>query len=306
MLQAGLAMLPGGEKINHQLQKIYRGERAFCVDESVKECAAMKEMLARNGCLDLRGLRMVELGTGWQPTVPLLLTCYCGAEKVVTFDHVRHVRCELVRGVFRQFSARQAFIRSCLGDWQGAVDGCRPDFRGSGCGLNSLLSSCAVDYRAPADAAASGLPAGSVDVFFSNKVLEHVPQKALPAICGEAFRVLKPGGYFYNFIGMIDHYAYFDRSLSWVNCLRYPDWAWKLLAQNRISYQNRLRHRDYLDLMKEGGFRILESKTLIRPQDVQALENMPLCPRFRGRDREDLAITFSWTLAQKPDGDQPR
>ena len=41
--------------------------------------------------------------------------------------------------------------------------------------VNELLHRARIDYHAPADAAVSGLADRSVDVVFSNSVLEHVP-----------------------------------------------------------------------------------------------------------------------------------
>lgn len=69
---------------------------------------------------------------------------------------------------------------------------------GWGCAVTSLD----VEAAAPAlhypvqryDGLAIPLPAGSVDVVFSSNVLEHVPLRRLPALCGEMRRVLAGPG----------------------------------------------------------------------------------------------------------------
>ena len=58
------------------------------------------------------------------------------------------------------------------------------------------------EYIAPGDAANTELPAGSVDIYFSHAVLEHVPDRVVHQLVQEARRVLKPGGCFYALIGL--------------------------------------------------------------------------------------------------------
>jgi len=72
-------------------------------------------------------------------------------------------------------------------------------------------------------------------------VLEHVPEAVLDGLVLESKRILRPGGCFYAYVGLHDHYACFDRRISKVNYLKYPEWAWRTFIKNNISYHNRLR-----------------------------------------------------------------
>jgi hypothetical protein len=52
----------------------------------------------------------------------------------------------------------------------------------------------------------------------------------------------------FHAIGEHDHYIDFDSSISKGNFLQYPEWAWKLFVKNGISYHNRMREKESLDI----------------------------------------------------------
>ena len=82
-------------------------------------------------------------------------------------------------------------------------------------------------------------------------------------------------------IDYCDHYSYFDKNISAYNFLRYPDSTWRLFNPS-LHYQNRLRHRDYLDLIKSAGFEILE-ENIGEPvkDDIRKIKNIPLAEVFK-------------------------
>ena len=60
-------------------------------------------------------------------------------------------------------------------------------------------------------------------------------------------------------IDYLDHYSYFDKKISAYNYLQYSDATWALFNP-ALHYQNRLRHRDYLDLFYAAGFEVVEEE----------------------------------------------
>jgi len=57
-----------------------------------------------------------------------------------------------------------------------------------------FLEAAHILYLAPADAADTKLPSGSVDYHFSYTVFEHIPIEALRSLLREATRILAYGG----------------------------------------------------------------------------------------------------------------
>jgi SAM-dependent methyltransferase len=147
---------------------------------------------------------------------------------------------------------------------------------------------------APADAAVTGLGKGTVDLFFSIAVFEHVPVAGVQAILREARRVLKPGGLTCHHIGLHDHFANFDSSISVLNFLKFGDTAWKMLGQNKIQYHNRLRASDFERLFAECGFTIISADRKVAP-----MPEMRVAPRFSSYAREDLATYCLTVCARK-------
>lgn len=274
-----LAHLPFGEQINHRLQRVQarrRGEnhKQQRVVEIVASVASLAEYKA------IKGATIVEVGTGWD-ALPTLALLGAGAFHIHTFDHQRHVRPDLLADA----AARLAPFYSsshCLE--QAAATG--------------AFDPCRVSYAAPADATQTGLPSQSVDVFYSYAVLEHVPEETIFALIAEAKRVLKPDGVFYALIGLHDHYNGFDPArVSKVNFLRYPEWAWKLLVKNNISYHNRLRERDFIDMLARAGASIAYRKGEVHQADLAEVQSMALAGRFAGYSPDELAVTRSELIA---------
>src|SRR5207249_8456650 len=166
--------------------------------------------------------------------------------------------------------------------------------------VSELEERLGILYLAPRDARATGLPAESVDFVSSTDVCEHVPADDLAAIFRECQRLLRPGGAFSCRIDLQDHYAYFDRSLSRYNFLRYSEPTWALV-NSPLHYQNRLRAPDYLRLVREAGLNIVVERPS-RPSDEgrAELEAMSLAKRFCGYSVEDVGVTILSFVARAP------
>jgi hypothetical protein len=68
---------------------------------------------------------------------------------------------------------------------------------------------------------------------------------------------------------------------------------WAFFVKNKISYHNRLREKQFLDVFKSHGAKIkwIENKT--DQADVEALKNMKIDKRFAGMTYEELAVHYS-------------
>lgn len=283
-IQFLLAHFPGGEAVNNAMQ---RWNGSFSEADARSRVLGLTRFLHAN--LDPDGKAIVEIGTGWDAINPLMLSLF-GARIVYTYDHVRHLRFDLAMNVVRQIKNVLPQIVEISG-----ADAAELELRLQQLlatrSLDELLKAARIVYVAPGDGAETGLPAHSVDVVYSYAVFEHVPESVIAAITDEARRVLVPGGLALHHIGLHDHYIHVDGSISKVNFLQYPEWAWNLFVQNKISYHNRMREPQFLKIFAEHGARVQKKTSDMDPADLEAVKRMRVDSRFAAFTPEELAVT---------------
>lgn len=284
VVQNILSSVPLGERINNSLQVRVGGLHHFDAEVRGKlnDWIGIMKLLAE--CkIDVRDATTLEIGTGWFPTLPV---CFwlAGTRNCITYDLRPHLRQEMTG---RMISVLHRHLDVLAGAANIALAKVRQRYAEIG---EDVLRSCSITYVAPGDASRTGLPDGSVDIVFSNSVLEHVTREALSAIMHETRRILRPSGVAVHCVACNDHYAHFDRRISYVNYLRFSEKNWRRW-NNALHYQNRLRARDFLELAQESGLRVLAERQYIRPGVESALLSLPIAEDFRSYTRAELAAT---------------
>ena len=236
----------------------------------------------------IAGRVFLEIGTGWFPTLPV---CFylAGASKCLTYDLYRNLHIDRSWRMIRRLESHLGDIAARLGDKEESVRQRWEDLLGDGVG-DGFLKRAQLEYFAPADAAMTALPDSSVDVVFSNSVLEHVSPAALLPIMMESRRVLKPGGIMMHSVDCGDHYSYFDRTLSPINFLKFNDREWQLW-NNGIQYQNRLRPQDFVSCAEAAGMQVILNLQRPRPELLEGFDGFPYALEFRHYSREQLCTT---------------
>ena len=205
-----------------------------------------------------------EFGAGWDLVVPLVLA-RDGLRDQTVSDVRRLVRPELVAD-------------------SAARLGVEPD-----------LPALGINYIAPVDAMATGLPSGSFDLVTSTDTLEHVPRKQLVPLLSECRRLLRPGGVLTARIDYRDHYAYGDPSIAPFHFLRYGRRSWR--RWNPPShFQSRLRHVDHVRAIESAGLEVLAVEHPAPLTDALDLVH----PEFGRYERNELAIPEAWIVARNP------
>ncbi|MBU1043282.1 MAG: class I SAM-dependent methyltransferase [Candidatus Omnitrophica bacterium] len=290
ILQNILSVVPFGTALNDLLQIKWGGLRD--IDSAVEEkffndwlvfCSLMKEI-----DLPIQELVFFEVGTGWFPVLPFCFSL-AGAKKCLTYDINRHMNAQLtfkMVSIISRFSKeisnvslRQSLmIESYCQQYLGSAD------------LHKLLEQARIEYHAPADATKTGLASESVDVLFSNSVLEHVPSQVIFKLMEESYRVLRKKGIIMHSVNCGDHYAYFDKNITPINYLRYSESDWKFW-NNALQFQNRLRPIDFVESAKKAGFEILLYKYKPKPDLLNIVSSLKIAREFHNYSIDQICST---------------
>src|SRR3989442_2302165 len=224
--------------------------------------------------------RVLELGTGWFPTVPVGLYL-CGASEIWTFDIVPWLRSAQVKLMLDRFEEcaqagelqkrlprlrpeRLAKLREVSANW---------DQRSPA----ALLEKMNIHFRVR-DAQQTALESGSIDLFVSTAVIEYIPRTVLKPILLESKRLSSPTAVQSHYINLCDHFSYFDPSITPFNYLKYNQRWWNYL-NSPLAWQSRQRISDYRALFAETGHRIIrEDNTKGKPEDLRKVR---LAPEFQ-------------------------
>lgn len=240
----------------------------------------------------LEGKRVMEVGSGRRLDMPIGFYLL-GAASIATFDLHRYQKDSLVMATLREMATRKDEIISLFEPLTGTAPVAkRFSALQAARSTAELLDIAGIDYRAPADASATGLPSGSIDLQFSYTVFEHIPYETLLAILRECSRLLSPAGLACHHIDLSDHFAHDDSSISFINFLRFEEKEWAKYNDNQFAYQNRLQVPDYNRLYQETGHQILGSRAFQDARSLDALAaGFSLASPFVGMAPDILATT---------------
>ena len=156
-----------------------------------------------------------------------------------------------------------------------------------------MLRLCRAEYLTDSLPALASIPAKSVDLIWSQSVMEHVFKGEFPAMVAEWRRILRDDGVASHSIDLKDHFN------SALNNLRFSDRVWESrLFQTSGFYTNRIRHLEMLQLFRDHGFTV--EVTSQKRWGQLPTPRASLAPRFRGLTDGDLLV-HSFTVVLRPD-----
>jgi hypothetical protein len=268
--QAVLARLPFGQS----LRSIKRRLLGYQPDpdnlrDTLKNWSQMRSAVSHTGGA-IEGATVLEIGTGWFPTMPIL-QCLQGAKRVYMSDlnvHLDDV----------SFAATLAFLRRVSPD----------DAR-----LRAIRSRAdlPLTYLAPFDV--NALADGSIDLVTSRTVLEHIPPDALVQLLAALRPKLSARGRMVHLVDHSDHLEHSDKSISKINFLTWPERKHAWINRLTREGENRLRHHEYPPLFAKAGYRVTLEQDKIHEPTRQLAKSLPLQPPYAAMTPEQLATMSS-------------
>ena len=101
-----------------------------------------------------------------------------------------------------------------------------------------------------------------------------------------------------HYIDMIDHYYYFDRSISLFNFRKYSANLFRLF-NNKLVYQNRNLLSDYIFLQQNAGFKILYN--FAERLSIENISKITLAREFLHYSLDELLVTCCWLISTQED-----
>ena len=299
-LLAVLSRMPLGERVYRRMQRI-AGTNRLNVSESLARCVEVVN-LAHEAGYDSAGGTIVEIGTGWRPFLPLIFSLL-GAKRIITFDIHPWMTGRYLKETCQALEAR---IEDLAEELDVDAQPMRARFEEARAAMNrfapaSVLKAFRVDYRCPADATRSGLPAGSADLVCSSNVLEHVSQGLLSPLHAESARILRPGGLAVHRFNPGDHFATVDRRITTANFVRFSASQWRWYGGSGLAYHNRLRCPDHARLMKQAGFELALTRVRHNERAARAIDSgeLPVHADFQQFSTEELVADYMWIVGRR-------
>lgn len=129
------------------------------------------------------------------------------------------------------------------------------------------------------------LPEHSVDMIYSQDVLEHVARESFVSSIREWRRVLKPQGLFMASIGLDDHLTHYDKTKS-LKVLYHSDRLWDYLLSNRLQYINRFTASEIVASFQQNGFNVEKWET-----ERCSVGSAAVHPHYKWQTQSDLEAT---------------
>jgi SAM-dependent methyltransferase len=200
----------------------------------------------------MQGKTILELGPGDSIATAIIAASY-GA-KALLVDAGRFVQSDV-----RSFLALQMTLRD---------RGLRPPDLSHCRDVDEVLGRCHARYLTDGLRSLKTIEDQSVDMIFSQAVLEHIWMGEFVDMMRECRRILKPGGICSHEVDLRDHLG------GALNHLRFsaPVWESGFLAKSGF-YTNRIRYNQMLELFRQTGFLV----------EVIAVQRWAECPTPRRR-----------------------
>ncbi|RMG21063.1 MAG: class I SAM-dependent methyltransferase [Bacteroidetes bacterium] len=295
-VQKIISALPASQQLNTLLQRHVSGQLRlrpdFVADRLEHVSRHLHAYQEQHGQVPQR---VLEIGTGWYPLVPLGLYL-CGVSCIYSLDVQPLLQ-------IKQLHHLLAYLRRDLGRKRltAMLPGLLPQRLerlqvANRCHKLEQLGEALGLFFINGDARSLHFEDDHFDLIVSNNTFEHISPTVLAAMLPELQRVLRPGGIMSHYIDLVDHYSYFDSRLPAFHFLQYSQRAWKWI-ENPLQAQNRLRMPHYRELYRQAGIAI--KKEINEHFPASSLPARGVHPDFGHIPPNDLLVAYTHIISGK-------
>ena len=233
----------------------------------------------------------LDLGTGWVPSVPMTFHAL-GSQRQYLEHNMPHMQPEAVvetAEVFRAVAPKMPVKFARL-----------PVVPPRGRSLAATLEPLGMVYAAPYGELARKIE-NSVGFVTGTQMLYHLSRGTLVELARSVHRLLLPGGFFMAQQHLRQLFDNLNSRTSPFYSLRYSDAVWEKVFNSRMMSYNRLKTRDYREILENAGFEVAHvEEEPGRPEDFALLDRARIHPMFKHYSRDELAARHLFFVARKP------
>lgn len=298
--QRAISLLPYRHWWNEQFQLYFTKSMALSsssFEQRVVACERHLQHYAKCTQGSPSGLRILEIGTGWHPIIPLGLYL-AGAREIWTYDVAPLLRLEQIQTTvdwYLRYAETGTLFKLLPSLRADRLEQLRAQKFPAGQKAPALLQPLGI--RVVLDSKAiDELPADSIDLLVSYVVLEYLTVEQLRRLFRDYRRLGGDHCVMSHFVDMQDQFAYFDQRLSPINFLRFSEMVWRCIRSPLLPL-NRLRLSDYVAILADCGYQTTTEVT--RTAGFEAISRIPLAAVYRKYDTDDLLALTAWLFASR-------
>jgi len=265
------------------------------IEKSLDNLAMIKTLTG----FDPENKSILEVGTG-RHGIDCLVSYVLGAKAIYTFDHVLHLEKDIMASGIEPLLDKLDSISEKFGIDKSTMTDRIESIKTDG-SLDDLLASCNTNYfKYPIENA--NLEPGTIDLFFSESVLQRIPTGQLRQVVETMGRLLSNSGVSFHRIDCKDinsQERHYDAGLWAFHYLKYSDFFWNLICSEKFNSQNRLREIEFIEMLEGAGIKTMYVESLRKKEDIERLRDFPLNQRFKEMPVEEVAVKCSKIVGKK-------
>ncbi len=232
------------------------------------------EMLSRETGFSFSGKSILELGTGWHG-IDLLIFYLLGTRKIITIDQFKHLSLANLIMQISYFEEPECLARLKQLNYSEKRLRDLRELKLQASSLEEFLERLGINYLIIHSSKYKELPlkSNSIDLFYSESVLQRIPQKHLKElinVVGNRLMTNEAVSFHRTDQKDINAQKHVDSNLWSLNYLKYNDWFFSWFLSSKFNSQNRLRESDFLLLFQTMGISNIYVESFYRQVDVSS------------------------------------